>query len=69
MQLTPTQIKCLVAIRQGRGNACLRGYRFNSAQVLDRLGLIEGNRDEPYWTWKLTSNGLWALRLAMPVAS
>jgi hypothetical protein len=63
-QITPAQIKCLKAIYEGRGAICLRGYRFKSASILEQRGLIEGDRNVPYWMWKLTANGLWMLRLA-----
>ena len=64
--LTPAQIKCLVAIREGRGAACLRGYRFQSADILWQRGLIYGDTGKPFWTWKLTGQGLWVLRLVAP---
>ncbi len=64
MKLTPTQIKCLRAIREGRGTVCLRGYRFQSAAVLERRNLISGDRNKPYWMWRLTTDGLWALNMA-----
>ena len=51
--------------RRPRGNICLKGYRFNSAAVLERSLMIEGNRNEPYWTWSLTERGRWALRCAL----
>jgi len=65
-QLSPAQVKCLVAIYQGRGNVCLRGYRFRSADILWQHGLIYGDTDQPFWTWKLTGQGMWVLRLVAP---
>lgn len=63
MKLSPAQERCLIAIRDGRGERCLKGYRFSSAAVLDRAKLIEGNSNEPYWCWHLTSNGRWIANL------
>lgn len=62
-KLTPAQVKCLSAIHKGRGKAYVIGYRFKSASILEQLGLIEGDRAMPYWTWKLTDNGRWILNL------
>lgn len=67
--LSPTQINCLRAIREGRGEICLKGYRFSSAAVLERRGFIQGDRNVPYWKWKLTANGLWVLNLQAPARS
>lgn len=69
MKLTPAQTKCLAAIHEGRGDLCLRGYRCQSADILWRHGLIFGDTGKPFWTWKLTGQGLWALRLVAPAQS
>lgn len=69
MNLTPTRIKCLRAIHDGRGEVCLKGYRFDSAAYLEQAGMIHGDRNQPYWTWTLTSEGRWLLNLQPPRAS
>jgi hypothetical protein len=66
MKLSEAQVRCLKAIRDGRGDACLSGYRFSSAAVLDRNHLIAGDHGEPYWRWKLTDQGRWVANLNAP---
>jgi hypothetical protein len=64
VNLTATQIKVLRIIQRGRGMTCRKGYRFNSAAVLARTGLITGDSMTPYWTWGLTDKGRKVLRIA-----
>ncbi len=64
--LSPAQTKCLLAIRDGRGEVCLKGYRFSSAAILERHDLIVGDRGEPYWKWRLNDRGQWIANLAKP---
>ncbi len=65
MTLSPAQLRTLAAIHEGRGSLCVRGYRFASADILSRRGLIKGEMMTPFWTWRLTESGLQILRLAI----